>query len=89
MAHIRYRLAEILEEYQLTAKEVAEATGIRPSTLSAIRRGQIRRLPEEVLVALCQYFRQRDPEFGVGQLLEFEEELPEALATTLKRHAVR
>jgi len=77
MAHIRYRLAELLTEYHLTAKDVAETTGIRPSTLSAMRRGQLRRLPEEVLAALCQYFRRYDPDFNVGQLLVYEEDPPD------------
>ena len=66
---IHYRLAELLDAHNLTAKQVAGETGIREATLSAMRRGELRRLHEDVLSALCIYFRRYDPHFGPGDLI--------------------
>jgi len=77
MYRVRYRLDELLKRYNLTAKEVASATGVREATLSLMRRGQTRRVPDDMIAALCVYFRRYQPAFGPGDLMVVEEAPPQ------------
>ncbi len=77
MAGIRYRLHDLLHQYHLTAKQLAEATGIRENTLSAMRRGTLREIPKEMLDLLTGYFRALDPNFEPGDLFEYKPEADE------------
>ena len=50
---IRYRLNELLQARNLTAKQVAGMTGIAESTLSEIRRNRAKRIDAQTLDRLC------------------------------------
>ena len=51
---IRYRLNELLQACNLTAKQVAGMTGIAESTLSEIRRNRAKRIDTVTLERLCK-----------------------------------
>ena len=50
---IRYHLKAMLADKGMTQKELAERTGIRPPTISAICTGSIKHLPVEALDKIC------------------------------------
>lgn len=50
---IRYHLKALLADKCMTQKELAEATGIRPPTISAICVGSVKQLPVGVLDKIC------------------------------------
>ena len=56
-------------EGPLKQKQVADATGIRPATISDIYHSRMKRMDMEVLEKLCSYF-----ECQPGDLLEFVRE---------------
>lgn len=66
---INIKVAEYMGRLKLTKKNVAEATGIRPNTVSALWYGTTKRLEIEHLDALCKLF-----DCQPGDLLEY---LPE------------
>ena len=50
---IRYHLKALLADRNMTQKELAEATGIRPPTISAICVGSVKQLPIGALDKIC------------------------------------
>ena len=50
---IRYRLNELLQARNLTAKQVAGMTGIAESTISEIRRNRAKRIDAQTIDRLC------------------------------------
>ena len=50
---IKFRLKLLLATKEMTQKELAERTGIRPPTISAICTGGIKHLPVDVLDKIC------------------------------------
>ena len=50
---IRFRTKVMLAERNMTQKELADATGIRPPTISAICTGAARHIPVDVLDKVC------------------------------------
>lgn len=50
---IRFRVKVLLAERNMTQKDLAQATGIRPPTISAICTGAARHIPVNVLDRLC------------------------------------
>lgn len=50
---IKYNLKKILALREMTQKELAQKTGIRPPTISAICTGAIKQLPTAVLEKIC------------------------------------
>lgn len=50
---IKFKIKAMLALRGLTQKELAEITGIRPPTISAICTGTIKHLPVEVLNKIC------------------------------------
>ncbi len=50
---IKFNLKVLLAQKGLTQKELAEKTGIRPPTISAICNGTIKELPINVLDKIC------------------------------------
>lgn len=51
---IRFRVKVMLAERDKTQKQLAEETGIRPSTVSAICNGSIKHLPISALNEICK-----------------------------------
>lgn len=51
---INFKVAELMGRHKLNQKALAELTGIRPNTISALWHGTIRRLDVEHIDALCQ-----------------------------------
>ena len=51
---IKFRLKVLLAMNDMTQKELAEKTGIRPPTVSAICTGSIKHLPIDVLERICE-----------------------------------
>lgn len=51
---INIKIAEIMGKRKLTKKAVADATGIRPNTVSLLWQGTTKRLDIEQLDKLCQ-----------------------------------
>lgn len=50
---IKFRVKVMLAVREMTQKELAEKTGIRPPTISAICLGTIKHLPVEALDKIC------------------------------------
>lgn len=50
---IKFKVKVMLAMREMTQKELAEKTGIRPPTLSAICTGTIKHLPVDVLDRVC------------------------------------
>lgn len=50
---IKFRVKVMLAIREMTQKELAEKTGIRPPTISAICLGTIKHLPVEALDKIC------------------------------------
>lgn len=50
---IKFKVKVKLAEREMTQKELAERTGIRPPTISAICTGAIKHLPVEALDKIC------------------------------------
>ncbi len=63
---INFKVAELMGRHKLNQKALAELTGIRPNTISALWHGTIRRLDVEHIDALCQAFNCQP-----GELLEW------------------
>lgn len=63
---INIKLAEIMGRHKLTKKEVAIATGIRPNTITALWRGETKRLEIDHLNQLCKLLNCQP-----GDLLEY------------------
>ena len=50
---IKFKVKVLLAMREMTQKELAEKTGIRPPTISAICTGTIKHLPVDVLDKIC------------------------------------
>ena len=50
---IRFKVKVMLAINEMTQKELAEKTGIRPPTVSAICTGAVKHLPVEALNKIC------------------------------------
>ncbi|MCI5678955.1 MAG: helix-turn-helix transcriptional regulator [Bacteroidales bacterium] len=50
---IKFKVKVMLAIREMTQKELAEKTGIRPPTISAICTGTIKHLPVDVLDKIC------------------------------------
>ena len=66
---IKFRVKVMLAVREMTQKELAERTGIRPPTISAICLGTIKHLPVEALDKICNVL-QCQP----ADLMEYTEE---------------
>lgn len=51
---IKFKVKVILAMREMTQKELAERTGIRPPTVSAICTGSVKHLPIEALNEICK-----------------------------------
>lgn len=51
---IKFRLKVVLAMREMTQKELAERTGIRPPTISAICLGTIKQFPIDVMERICK-----------------------------------
>ena len=51
---IKFKLKVMLDMRDMTQKELAERTGIRPPTISAICVGSVKQLPIEALNKICK-----------------------------------
>ncbi|MBQ1938324.1 MAG: helix-turn-helix transcriptional regulator [Bacteroidales bacterium] len=51
---IKFKLKVMLAMRDMTQKELAERTGIRPPTISAICVGSVKQLPIEALNKICK-----------------------------------
>ena len=51
---IKFKVKVMLAIREMTQKELAEKTGIRPPTISAICTGTIKHLPVDVLDKICE-----------------------------------
>lgn len=63
---IRYHLKALLADANMTQKELAEATGVRPPTISAICLGTVKQLPVGVLEKICAVLKCQP-----GDILEY------------------
>ena len=51
---IKFKVKVMLAIKEMTQKELAEKTGIRPPTISAICTGSIKHLPVDALEKICE-----------------------------------
>ena len=51
---IKFRVKVLLAMNDMTQKQLAEVTGIRPPTVSAICTGTVKHLPVEALNKICE-----------------------------------
>ncbi|MGX1402377.1 putative transcriptional regulator [Bradyrhizobium japonicum] len=66
---LRLNVSEWLGKKKMTQKQLAEATGIRPATISAMYHETIKRIELEQIEALCSVF-----ECEPGDLFTYEKE---------------
>ena len=60
---IRFKVKVKLAEKEMTQKELAERTGIRPPTVSAICTGSVKHLPVEALNKICEVLECQPADF--------------------------
>ena len=63
---IKFKVKVMLAMREMTQKELAEKTGIRPPTISAICTGTIKHLPVDVLDRMCEVL-----DCQPGDIIEF------------------
>jgi len=63
---IKFKVKVLLAINEMTQKQLAEITGIRPPTISAICTGSIKELPVSVLNKLCKALNCQP-----GELMEY------------------
>lgn len=63
---IKFKVKVMLAMREMTQKELAEQTGIRPPTISAICTGTIKHLPVDVLDKICNVL-----DCQPGDIIEF------------------
>jgi putative transcriptional regulator len=63
---IKCKLKVILAINEMTQKELAEKTGIRPPTISAMANNTAKHYPVDVMDKICSVLH-----CGIGELLEF------------------
>ena len=51
---IKFKVKVMLAKREITQKELAERTGIRPPTVSAICTGTVKHIPVEALNKICR-----------------------------------
>ena len=51
---IKFKVKVMLAKREMTQKELAERTGIRPPTVSAICTGPVKHLPVDALNKICE-----------------------------------
>ncbi len=51
---IKFRVKVVLAQKEMTQKELAEAAGVRPPTISAMCTGSIKEIPVGVLDKVCR-----------------------------------
>jgi len=66
---IKFRLRILLAMNDMNQAQLAEATGIRPSTLSSMNKGTIKQMPLDVLDKIC-----KELHCNVGDLMEYIED---------------
>lgn len=54
---IKFKTAVILKDREMTQKELAEKTGVRPDTISKMCTGKARQVPVNVLDAICKVLK--------------------------------
>ena len=64
---IKFKVKVLLAMREMTQKELAEKTGIRPPTISAICTGTIKHLPVDALDKICSVL-----ECQPGDIIEHE-----------------
>lgn len=64
---IKFRLKVLLAMNDMTQKQLAEITGIRPPTISAICTNSVRHLPVDVLEKICKALNCQP-----GDLMEYD-----------------
>lgn len=63
---IKFKVKVMLAMREMTQKELAEKTGIRPPTISAICLGTIKHLPVDALEKICEAL-----DCQPGELMEY------------------
>ena len=71
---IKFKVKVLLAMREMTQKELAERTGIRPPTVSAICTGTVKHLPVDALDKICKVL-----DCQPGDLLEYVKEAQETL----------
>ncbi len=69
---IKFKVKVLLAMREMTQKELAERTGIRPPTVSAICTGTVKHLPVDALDKICKVL-----DCQPGDLLEYVREAQE------------
>ena len=69
MTVIKFKVKVMLAINEMTQKELAERTGIRPPTVSAICTGAVKHLPVEALNKICEVLNCQP-----GDILEYKPE---------------
>lgn len=69
---IKFKVKVLLAMRDMTQKELAERTGIRPPTISAICTGAVKHLPVDALDKICRVL-----DCQPGDLLEYVKEARE------------
>ena len=70
---IKFKVKVLLAINEMTQKELAERTGIRPPTVSAICTGAVKQLPVEALNKICEVLNCQP-----GDIMEYIEEADHA-----------
>jgi putative transcriptional regulator len=68
---IKFKVKVMLAMREMTQKELAEKTGIRPPTISAICLGTIKHLPVDALEKICEVL-----DCQPGDLMEYRPSAP-------------
>jgi putative transcriptional regulator len=71
---IEFKIAELMGKHRMTQKQLSEATGIRPNTVSSFWHGTAKRLDVDQMDKLCEVFNCQP-----GDLFEYIPKKPDDL----------
>ena len=69
---VKFKLKVLLAEKNMTQKELAQKTGIRPPTISAICTGSVKQFPVGAIEKICAVLSCQP-----GDIMEYVEDSPE------------
>lgn len=67
---VKFKLKVLLAINEMTQKQLAEVTGIRPPTISAICTGSVKQIPVEAINKICKAL-----DCQPGDFMEYVEEI--------------
>jgi DNA-binding Xre family transcriptional regulator len=85
---VRIRLADVLQQHNISQRRLAEKAGMHTGTLNNIYKGKVEGIDFRTIVNLVTGFKLLGVEINVGDLLEVVEDASSASAEAAKQRAL-